>query len=84
MKLLKNFVAASKLLPKYDTIIMTPSHNELNKIVFNYLIRIIPHDISYTNFFDKLSANDVYENMIDESIFLIDCRKDNKKSASIA
>lgn len=24
-----------------------------------------------------------YENMIDESIFLIDCRKDNKKSASI-
>lgn len=25
-----------------------------------------------------------YENMIDESIFLIDCRKDNKKSASIA
>lgn len=78
MKLLKNFVAASKLLPKYDAIIMTPSHNELNKIVFNYLIRIIPHDISYTNFFDKLSANDVYENMIDDKYIQENFKDPNK------
>ena len=40
MKLLRNFVAAAKLLPKYDTIIMTPSNNELNKIVFGYNIQL--------------------------------------------
>lgn len=66
MKLLRNFVSASHLLPKYDTIIMTPSNNELNKTVFGYLIRLIQHDYAFENFFEKLSANDVYENMIDE------------------
>lgn len=66
MKLLKNFVAASKLLPKYDTIIMTPSNNDLNKIVFGYLIRIVPHEYAIENFFEKLSAQDVYESLIDE------------------
>lgn len=66
MKLLRNFVAASHLLPKYDTIIMTPSNNELNKIVFRYLIRLIPHNKAYEEFFDKWNANDVYENLIDD------------------
>ena len=66
MKLLRNFVAASHLLPKYDTIIMTPSNNELNKIVFRHLIRLIPHDKAYEEFFEKWSANDVYENLIDD------------------
>ena len=65
--LLRNFVSAIKLLPKYDTIIMTPSNNPLNQIVFNYLIRIIPHASSYTNFFEKYKALDVYENLIDEN-----------------
>ena len=44
MVLLRNFVAAIKLLPKYDTIIMTPSNNILNNIVFGYLIRLVPHE----------------------------------------
>lgn len=66
MILLKNFVSASRLLPKYDTIIMTPSNNDLNKTVFGYLKRIVCHDVAYENFFEKLSANDVYENLIDD------------------
>ena len=67
LKLLRNFVSAAKLLPKYDTIIMTPSNNQLNKIVFNYLIRLIEHDKEYENFFEKLSAQDVYDNLIDDN-----------------
>lgn len=67
MKLLRNFVAAVKLLPKYDTIIMTPSNNDLNKIVFSYLIRLIPHANSYENFFEKYTAEDVYNNLIDDA-----------------
>lgn len=66
MLLLRNFVAAIKLLPKYDTIIMTPSNNQLNQIVFKYLIRLIPHTTSYENFFEKFSAQDVYDNLIDD------------------
>lgn len=66
MVLLRNFVAAIKLLPKYDTIIMTPSNNILNKIVFGYLIRLVPHESSYSNFFEKLKADDVYKNLIDD------------------
>lgn len=64
--LLRRFVVAAKLLPKYDTIIMTPSNNELNKIVFGYLKRIIPHDNAIDNFFVKLSADDVEDNFVDE------------------
>lgn len=66
MILLKNFVAASKLLSRYDTIIKTPSNNQLNTIVFGYLIRLIPHDYALEDFFEKLSANEVYESFIDD------------------
>ena len=66
MILLRNFVSAIKLLPMYDTIIMTPSNNELNKIVFNYLIRLVPHTNSYEKFFEKIAAQDVYDNLIDD------------------
>lgn len=66
MVLLKNFVAASKLLPKYDTIIMTPSSNNLNTTVFRYLIRLVPHDYAFESFFEKLTAKEVYESMIDD------------------
>ena len=65
--LLRKFVAASKLLPKYDTIIMTPSNNDLNKIVFRYLIRLIPHNCMFEEFFMKFSADEVYDNMIDDN-----------------
>lgn len=40
--------------------------NELNKIVFGYLIRLVKHKTAYENFFEKLSAQDVYENLIDD------------------
>lgn len=65
-KLLRNFVSAAKLLPKYDTIIMTPSHNQLNEIVFGYLIRLIPHSYYIKDFFQKMTANEVYNCMIDD------------------
>lgn len=65
-KLLRNFVSAAKLLPKYDTIIMTPSNNNLNKIVFGYLTRLISHDYHIQDFFQKMTAKDVYECMIDD------------------
>lgn len=65
-KLLKNFVSAAKLLPKYDTIIMTPSHNKLNETVFGYLIRLIPHEFYIKDFFQKMTANEVYNCMIDD------------------
>lgn len=66
-KLLKNFVSAAKLLPKYDTIIMTPSNNQLNRIVFGYLIRLIKHNYHIEDFFQKMTANDVYNCMIDDN-----------------
>lgn len=66
MKLLKNFVAASHLLPKYDTIVLTPSNNKLNEIVFSYLLRLIKHDYAENKFFSKLEAQDVYEKMIND------------------
>lgn len=66
-KLLRNFVSAAKLLPRYDTIIMTPSHNKLNEIVFGYLIRLIPHSCHIKEFFQKMTAKDVYECMIDDN-----------------
>lgn len=52
---------------KYDTIIMTPSNNELNKIVFGYLIRLIRHDNHIEDFFEKMTADDVYSCMIDDN-----------------
>lgn len=66
MKLLRNFVAASNLLPKYDTIIMTPSNNQLNNIIFGYLIRLIKHSYHIDDFFEKMTASDVYNCMIDD------------------
>lgn len=65
-KLLRNFVSAAKLLPRYDTIIMTPSNNQLNEIVFGYLIRIIPHNYHIKDFFQKMTAEEVYKCMIDD------------------
>lgn len=65
-KLLRNFVSAAKLLPKYDTIIMTPSNNPLNEMVFGYLIRLIQHDFYIKDFFQKMTAKEVYECMIDD------------------
>ena len=35
-------------------------------------------------FAEKVIEDSGHKSAIDESIFLIDCRKDNKKSASIA
>lgn len=64
--LLKNFVVASKLLPSYDTIIMIPSHNELNKIVFKYLKRLVKHEHVLSDFFEKLTADEVYNCFLDE------------------
>lgn len=66
LKLLRNFVSAAKLLPKYDTIIMTPSNNQLNKIVFGYLIRLIKHNYHIEDFFQKMTVSDVYNCMIDD------------------
>ena len=64
--LLRNFVAASSLLPQYDTMIMTPSNNDLNKTVFMYLRRLIRHNHSFENFFEKYLAQDVYDYLIDD------------------
>lgn len=66
-KLLRNFVSAAKLLPRYDTIIMTPSNNQLNEIVFGYLIRLIPHNYHIKDFFQKMTAEEVYKCMIDDN-----------------
>lgn len=46
MVLLRNFVAAIKLLPKYDTIIMTPSNNILNKIVYGKNVLIFDDTVT--------------------------------------
>lgn len=75
--LLRSFIAAAKLLPKYDTLIMTPSNNRLNKIVFGYLSRLIPHDNAIDNFFVKYSADDVEDNFVDEDY--IDSQPDSGK-----
>jgi phosphoribosylpyrophosphate synthetase len=45
---------------------MTPSNNELNHIVFGYLTRLIKHENHIEDFFEKMTASDVYTCMIDD------------------
>lgn len=62
MALLRRFVAVTKeLKEKFDIIITIPSSNRLNTEILHKITRIIPHEMSFENFFEKYTANEVYE-----------------------
>lgn len=64
--LLRRFVAVTQQLKmSFDTLIITPSSNQLNSIVFSYLKRLISFDTCISDFFEKLMADEVYEFYID-------------------
>lgn len=66
MALLRRFVAVTKELKEtYDVIITTPSSNRLNTEILHKVERIIPHSDAFGDFFMKYTANEVYENFID-------------------
>jgi hypothetical protein len=66
MALLRRFVAVTKELQEsFDVIITIPSSNSLNKEILKKIIRILPHQESYEDFFSKYSANEVYNDFID-------------------
>ena len=66
MALLRRFVAVTKELnEKFDLIITTPSSNPLNNEILKRVVRILPHESYYENFFNKYTANEVYEEFID-------------------
>lgn len=66
LALLRRFVAVTKELNEtFDTIITIPSSNSLNTEILHKIERIIPHENSFSDFFIKLTANDVYESFID-------------------
>lgn len=66
MALLRRFVAVTKELnEKFDLIITTPSSNPLNNEILKRVVRILSHESYYENFFNKYTANEVYEEFID-------------------
>lgn len=70
MALLRRFVSVTtKLQMNFDTLILTPSNNELNNRVFSYLLRLLSFDYSFSTLFRKLTVSEVYENFYDENFF---------------
>lgn len=70
MALLRRFVSVTtKLQMNFDTLILTPSNNELNNRVFSYLLRLLSFDYSFSTLFRKLTVSEVYENFYDEDFF---------------
>lgn len=66
INLLKKFIRISKKIrEKYDTIITIPSNNELNVNFLHKLNKIIKSKYQITDFLDKLTIDEVYENYID-------------------
>lgn len=66
MALLRRFVAVTKELKEhYDVIITIPSSNALNTEILQKVKRLIPHSDAFSDFFQKYSANDVYERFLD-------------------
>lgn len=71
MALLKRFVAVTKELNEdFDVIISIPSSNPLNNEILKKIIRILPHENYYEDFFTKYSANEVYDDFIDSDWLL--------------
>jgi hypothetical protein len=64
--LLRRFVAVTKELnDNYDTLLVTPSSNELNRYIFSYVKRLLHFENDYQFAFVKNTANDVYERFIE-------------------
>ena len=65
-KLLKQFIKiAEKIKPKYDTIVVIPSKNDLNTNFLHRLNKIIKCDNIVEGIFSKIPAEDVYDNYVD-------------------
>lgn len=70
MALLRRFVSVTTSLQmNFDTLILTPSNNDLNNKVFSYLMRLLNFDNSFSSLFRKLTVSEVYENYYDENYF---------------
>ena len=66
--LLKQFIKiTSKIEPKYDTIIMVPSKNELNQNFLFRLNKIIKADNTIIDAFSKLEVGEVHDNYVDRT-----------------
>lgn len=77
MNLLRRFVSVTKHLQMhFDTLLITPSNNTLNRVIFSYLIRLINFENSYSNFFLKLKVREVEEKYVDDNK-LIQLSKEN-------
>lgn len=77
MNLLRRFVSVTKHLQiHFDTLLITPSNNTLNRVIFGYLIRLINFENSYSNFFLKLPVREVEEKYVDDNK-LIQLSKEN-------
>jgi hypothetical protein len=70
MALLRRFISVTTSLQmNFDTLILTPSNNDLNNKVFSYLMRLLNFDNSFSSLFRKLTVSEVYENYYDENYF---------------
>mgnify|MGYP002515370649 CR=1 FL=1 len=73
--LLRRFVAVTKeLKEKFDVIITIPSSNKLNTEVLYRVKKLITCEHTYTDFFQKLDANDVYEGFLNTDWFDTHCK----------
>lgn len=54
-----------KINDKYDTIILVPSSNILNTKILHNIGKTIKYDHQITDYMQKMSADDVYDNYID-------------------
>ncbi len=71
--LLKQFIRiCEKIQPSYNTIITVPSSNELNTNFLYRLNKIIKAENTITDYFHKLTAEEVYEDYIDWKQLYID------------
>ena len=71
--LLKKFIRITeKIQPKYDTIITVPSINSLNNDFLYRLNKIIKSDFNITDYFHKLTSEEVFEDFIDWNQISID------------
>jgi len=67
--LLEQFLnIVKKIDSKYDTIILTPSNNELNKRILHKLCEIIKFDNKIEDLFIKLSCEEVLDNGLDRDL----------------
>jgi len=65
VNLLKQFIRISeKIKSSYDTIIIVPSNNSLNVNFLYRLNKIIKTQYQITDYFDKMTVEDVFENFI--------------------